>query len=229
MERTEKFDLNFEINQLIQYININQNLGQEETDELFDHLLSESEYLMESGLSAPEAFTITKMRFGESKMIRLEFEKIKPKYPFGYIFINSIMIVSAIILLNIITGYSSILTFKLYQVSTLPTDFLTVLDLSLKFILSGGIIYWVYWSLRSNAPFARGSYYILPIIAVIYSFGFNWVSPSIFYSLRGLDMDFMSGIGINTYIIGGLIVLGLVIIYFMYLSQERKKSALVRV
>lgn len=78
MERTNKFNLQDEVNHFIEKINVNELLSSQEVAELKDHFLSQTEELEDTGLSPQEAFTVSKMRFGKPEMVQEEYEKSKP-------------------------------------------------------------------------------------------------------------------------------------------------------
>ena len=78
MEKPNNIILTQLINTYVSSLNNCDILSKEDKLEVTDHLMSESENLLATGLNTEEAFAIAKMRFGDTPTIEQEYKKVKP-------------------------------------------------------------------------------------------------------------------------------------------------------
>ena len=190
MERSEQFELGIEITKLLEDIDQRQVLETGEWDELFDHFLCSTDELEKMGLSTEEAFAVSKMRFGETALVRKEYEKVNP---FGSIRQNVIFGLSFVFgawsilsVLNVI----SCTTILLFNNFDIPNFYAQLVDLVLKISISLGISFAIIRSIKrfpkilvATLPVFSISLYVLQAWLWTNMFRLGWVTQTDLFSI----------------------------------------------
>ena len=219
MERTNQFDLQNSVNHFIEKINVNELLSAQEVAELKDHFLSQTEELQSVGLSSQEAFAVSKMRFGEPKMIQEEYEKSKPfekwkRYLMvgflSYFLLLSCNYFVTIMLMGLALIFNNNIILELYWIKYIYV-----------FIYLGSFYFffrWVFllakngkiWSFKKVVPW-------IPILYVILFSGQMFILP---YILRVLNNSQFSEIMTFTRLSFIIVTLGMIIITLWGIKKQ---------
>ncbi|MCB0633342.1 MAG: hypothetical protein R2824_17725 [Saprospiraceae bacterium] len=223
MEYSKDFHLQSAILQYIQRIDLEHLLDQDEREELFDHLLSETEALMETGLSEREALAVSKLRFGEIALISQQYEQVKP---LGSVRKN---LISGIMLFFMVTGLSSLLqmisigSLVLFDELQIAPTFIRILDFGIKFMVFGGLLAYAITRIRQRQLFRSYELWLIPILGLLsplaLSATFLLGSPY----MRLYQGNLMSHFFLNTGIVVGICMTTLALIYYFILYRDRKE------
>lgn len=224
MEYPTKFDLQVAVQTYISAIDRNRLLDQDEREELFDHLMLETESLLEGGLTEEEAFTVSKLRFGESALISQQYEQVKPfaavrKY-----------ILSGIMLFFIITGFSSVLqifslgSLALFHEWNLSNSITRYLDLGAKMMVFGFFLTYAFARIKRNQVLKKYEFWLVPLLGLLSPL-LSGIAFSLGYNYLRLAGPTMSYIFLNNKIITGICMVSLALIYYILLYKRRTHLA----
>ncbi|PHN05937.1 hypothetical protein [Flavilitoribacter nigricans] len=174
MEHPTEFDLQLAINNFIREIDRRQVFDRDQLDELYDHFTEETASLTALGLNEREAFTVSKLRFGEAAVIRREYERVQPVDGAGQKIIFGFM---GFFMIGF--GYSLVsaahqLVTSLYRRFGETREMLFLfLDYFLSFLIMGGLLTYIVYRLRTKPYFTRLELFAIPLLGFFMNFSGN--------------------------------------------------------
>ncbi|PHN05939.1 hypothetical protein [Flavilitoribacter nigricans] len=230
MHHPDQFNLHHAIAHYIDEINNGDLLRGEEYDELFDHLLSDTEALMEDGLSAREAFTLSTDRFGSTGLIRQEYERAKPFASLKSRIVTGMMLFFTVLLLIGLTEHLTILNFLIGDHFHWSARTGRIFDFGLKALLLGGFAAYFTYRLKNYPYFCRLELWLLPLLGGVlpYLLARLWPlvqGPSGLYTYQ---KDMLSGMLSNSKIMAPAGVLILIVVHYLRRYKDRDRRAVSR-
>ena len=224
MEPAQRFELEYEITRYLDQVDRKQVLDDGERNELFDYFICETESLERSGLSPVEAFTVSKMRFGDAALVGREYETLHPNRVYRSKILYGLFLFFGLVTLASLMHLMTTISLYLVAVFEIPAGYAHWGDLLLKIfgisiILATGFLYF-----RTRKGLLWKFSWYLPLISLATLVGMeaSWIG---FFSRRGLQRPELIGqvlLNSNSLLLLGF--LGLVALFYVLLIAEKRKS-----
>ena len=227
MPTPDHFNLHKAIEQYIQEINCRELLRRDESDEIFDHLLSDSEELMADGLSEQEAFTMSVERFGVSELISIEYGKTRPLGSLKGQIVTGLMLFFTVLFITQLIHHLTIFTFSVGDHFHWTPQTGQLFDIGLKVLLLGGLMSYLVYRIKNQPYFRRLELWLIPLLGtgLPYILGRFWYLVHDPTGLYTYQKDMLDRMFINSQILSFLTIVLLVIIHFFRGVKDRRQQS----
>lgn len=183
----ENFNLQNALAAYLEEIDTKDLLNKEQTEELIDHLLTETEHLQEEGMNEREAFTLAIKKFGPSELISREYEQAKPLFTLKKAVILSSLLVFFYVFLAGLFNAISTTTLIMAAKLEITGNWISVLDLILKFFLVVVSIGYLRSTLSKRSFLKSRTVWLIPLLGMCAPFFSELISS--FYGPTGLPQS----------------------------------------
>ena len=224
MESSTHFDLQVAITEHLQEIDQNHLLNHEEWDELFDHFLEDAEALTEKGLTEREAFAVSKLRFGETTLVRQEYERVKP---FGHLrktVIACFLGIFTFFLISSLISTLSLLSYHGGKYLQLSDPIIKYGDLGLKIFCLGGVATLIVQRINRQLFFHKREIWVIPLLGLLAPMIMSFIFRQVGFP-EGKDQQLIGQIFSNTTGISLFWLVAMVAVSYILIFKERKQLA----
>ena len=222
------FDLQVAITEHLQEVDQNHLLNHEEWDELFDHFLAENQALTESGLTEKEAFSVSKLRFGDTTLISQEYQNTKPFGAFRKTLISILIVFFSILIVTSLVNLLSIVSYNGGIYIGLTEGWIRYGDFALKFLLMGGIVVSLAYRIKRQSFFNKIELWLIPILGMLLPIYLNnslFLNMNQYRTANWADRHLMGQLMINSRTCYQVLILVLMLLCYILIFKERKATS----
>lgn len=226
MHKPNPFNLDEAIEAHIREINYRNVLQEEECDEIFDHLLSDTETFMAEGLSEREAFALSIKSFGDTELISYEFERSRPFWSLKSQLVTGLMLFFTVLFITQFIHNLTILTFLAGDHFHWTPQTGQLFDLGLKMLILGGFSSYLVYRIKNYPYFRKIELWLLPLFGTVlpYIMGQFWYLVHDPTGLYTYQKDMLMRMTRNSDALSLAGIALLTIIYFIRRFKARKRE-----